>query len=582
MEIEGVPQTAIESSQREVSNFARRKAIRAANELARRQIEALRLYKPMPAQEEFHKCNASECLLQGGNRGGKSLAAFAEDARAVLNLDPYKKYPERDGVLAIVGYKEWHIGNVIYPYLFRAGAFKIIRDEETEEWRVYRPWVPQDMARKDQAKPAPPLIPRRLVEKIVWKDRGKNIFSSAFLTTGWEIKAFSSNSRPDQGYQADLIHIDEDVINPQWYEEAKGRLIDREGRLIWSALPHDDNDAIARFVERAETQAEEHSAGGQKPSSVVVRLTMEENPYLPAKAKADAIAGWKSMGDEVYRKRALGELITDSVMMYPMWSRGLHDVHSYVGRFGRLIDKYIESQSVPRDWCLRLAVDPGHHTAAAVFVATPPGAEFHLVYDEIYIHGCTAAKIAKSLREKTKDRWFQSFLIDAHGGNLTSLDTGISPREAYESELAKLSVRCADSGSTFFPGCSIIAYREELMRGMLSVDGSGRPQIICDFERCPNLEREMRRFRKKRINGQIVDTGNRRADTHAVECLEYLAAFLHDAGEPYVRPKSVLKHDTPGKRRVRAYHQRVAERRAMDNPFGITSTIILGPQGTIS
>jgi len=577
----GIPDGALERLTASNSNFSRKKALRVANEIAKRRIEALKLYEPQPTQLEFHKDTSPECMLQGGNRGGKSLAAFVEDARAVLGKDPYNKYPKRDGVLAIIGYKESHLGGVVYPYLFKAGAFKIIRDEETGLWRVYRPWVPQDLARKSEAKPAPPLIPPRMIEKIVWKDRGKNVFSNVFLKTGWEIKAFSSRSKPDQGYSSDLIHIDEDVLDPRHYEEAAGRLIDRSGRLIWSALPHDDNDAIARFSERAETQAEEYERGGPVPTSVVYRISMEANPFLPAAAKKAAIAGWKSMGDDVYRKRALGELITDSVLMYPMWNRGVHDVDRYADQ-SKEAAAYLKNRVVPLHWCRRLAVDPGHDTGAAVLLATPPSGKFHVVYGEIYIHQCTAAKIAKALESVTNSVWFQTFIIDSHGGNLTSLDTGIAPREAYEREMRKLQVKCVDSGSKFIPGCSVIAYREEVTRGMLSVDGTGMPAILVDFNTCPNLDREMRRFRKKKVNGQVVDTGNRRTNTHAVECLEYTATYLNDASEAYIKPKGRRKKLTPGQQRVRDYKKRKKQRQEAANPFGVSSTIILGPQGTYS
>jgi hypothetical protein len=561
------------------SSFAKKKALRVASEIAKRRIEALNLYVPQPTQDDFHKCTAPECMLQGGNRGGKSLAAFIEDARAVLGKDPYNKYPKRDGVLAIVGYKESHLGGVVYPYLCKAGAFKIIRDKETDLWRVYRPWVPQDVARKKEAKPAPPLIPPRMIEKIVWKDRGKNVFSSIHLKTGWEKKAFSSRSKPDQGYQADLIHIDEDVLDPRHYEEAAGRLIDRSGRLIWSALPHDDNDAIARFSERAETQEEEHQRGGPKPTTVVYRISMESNPYLPEEAKRAAVAGWKSMGDDVYRKRALGELITDSVLMYPMWNRGLHDIDRYGDHLQEAKD-FLRSRKVPINWCRRLAIDPGHDTAAGILIATPPSAKWHLVFGEIYIRQCTAKMIAKAISDATAGTWFQTFLIDSHGGNLTSMDTGVSPREAYEREMKSLDVRCVETKNKFIPGCSVIAYREEVTRGMLAVQGAGVPQILVDFSACPNLDREMRRFRKKKSNGMVTDTGNRRTNTHAIECLEYLATYLTDANQPYIKPKGKRKPLTAGQMRVRAYRKRKKERQEAKNPFGITSTIILGPQGT--
>ena len=577
----GMPKDILERVGQSQNNYAKRKALRAAGELAKRKIEALKLYCPQPSQDDFHRCRSPEVMLMGGNRAGKSLAAFVEDARAVLGKDPYGKYPLKDGVLAIIGYKESHLGSVVYPYLFKAGAFKMIRDEETGLFRTYRPWVPQDQKRKKEAKPAPPLIPPRMIEKIVWKDRGKNVFSSVYLTNGWEIKAFSSRSRPDQGYQADLIHIDEDVLDPRHYEEAAGRLIDRSGRLIWSALPHDDNACIARFAERAETQAFNHAGGGKEPTTVVYQVSMESNPYLPEEAKAAAIAGWKSMGEDVYRRRALGELVTDSVLMYPMWKPGIHDIEKYEGQLKGEADAYLKDRMVPRNWCKRLAVDPGHATSAAVLIATPPSGSWHLAFGEIYIHQCTARMIAQALDKVTQDVWFQSFLIDAHGGNLTSMDTGVSPREAYEREMQLLDVQCVETKHRFVPGCSVIAYREEITRGMLSVDGTGSPRILVDFNACPNLDREMRRFRKKRVNGTVVDTGNRRSNTHAVECLEYLATYLNDIPEPYVKPKGRRVKETHSQRLVKNYHKRVKQRREANNPFGITNTIILGPQGYI-
>lgn len=576
----GMPRNALQDLG--ASSYSKKKALRIANEIASRRIEALNLYVPQPTQDDFHRCRSPECMLMGGNRGGKSLAAFVECARAVLGKDPHGKYPVRDGVLGIVGYKQWHIGNVIYPYLFKAGAFKIIRDAETDLWRVYRPWVPQDIARKKEAKPAPPLIPPRMIEKFVWQDRAKNIFSNVFLKTGWEIKAFSSASKPEQGWQADLLAFDEDILDPSWYAEAAGRLIDRGGRLIWSALPHDANDAMARFAERADTQQESYERGGDKPTTVVYRISMESNPYLPEDAKKAAVAGWKSMGDDVYRKRALGELVTDSVLMYPMWRHGIHSVDKYAGQLGGEPDQYLKNKTVPINWCRRLAVDPGHDTGAAILIATPPSGNWHLVYGEIYIHQCTAAKIAKALDKATSGVWFQSFLIDAHGGNLTSMDTGVSPREAYEREMQELNVACIETKSRFVPGCSVIAYREEITRGMLSVDGSGAPQILIDFDACPNLDREMKRFRKKKVNGNVTDTGNRRANTHAIECLEYLATYLNDSPQPYVKPKGRRRIETPGQRRVRAYRKRMSQRQEALNPFGVSSTIILGPQGSIS
>ena len=86
-----------------LSQFERQELKNLQNELRERKVEALKLYRPNPNQEEIHKCRASEVLVIGGNRSGKSLCTFVEDARAVTGQDPFDKYPKKDGVLVIIG-----------------------------------------------------------------------------------------------------------------------------------------------------------------------------------------------------------------------------------------------------------------------------------------------------------------------------------------------------------------------------------------------------------------------------------------------------------------------------------------------
>ena len=161
-------------------------------ERSRRRLEALRLYEPLPFQERFHACHSKEVLIQAGNQVGKSLCAFVEDARAATGQDPHGKYPKENGVMVCLGMDEGHIGRVIHKYLFRAGSFKIIRDAATGEWRCWKQWVKDDWARKDEAKPAPPLIPPRMIKNFAWKKRAQHVFEVCELKNGWTIYAMGS------------------------------------------------------------------------------------------------------------------------------------------------------------------------------------------------------------------------------------------------------------------------------------------------------------------------------------------------------------------------------------------------------
>jgi hypothetical protein len=52
-------------------------------EIASRQSESLKLFKPLPTQEAFFASEASERLAIGGNRGGKTTVTVVEIARVV-------------------------------------------------------------------------------------------------------------------------------------------------------------------------------------------------------------------------------------------------------------------------------------------------------------------------------------------------------------------------------------------------------------------------------------------------------------------------------------------------------------------
>ena len=67
-----------------VSLFKTIQARNLVTELAKRKLESLRLYEPLPLAEQFHESKAYERILLGSNRSGKTLAAAVEVARAEI------------------------------------------------------------------------------------------------------------------------------------------------------------------------------------------------------------------------------------------------------------------------------------------------------------------------------------------------------------------------------------------------------------------------------------------------------------------------------------------------------------------
>lgn len=543
-------------------------------EKAKRESEALRLYEPLPFQDKFHSSNAKEVLIQAGNQVGKSLCAFVEDARAATGQDPYGKYPKENGIMVCLGMDEGHIGRTIHKYLFRKGSFKIIKDNVSGKWRSWKPWIESDWERKSESKPAPPLIPERFIKQFAWKKRAQHVFEICELHNGWTIYAMGSKGDPSQGFQADLVHIDEDLERSEWYDEMIARLSMRDGKLRWSALPHSKNDALVNLAERAEDEENEENA-----STLVMRATIFDNPFMPEQVKQENIKRWKAKGEDEFRKRALGELVTDSVLMYPNFSKDVHNAIRFEEPRNKVQEYLANNDGKPgKEWCKYMVVDPGHSVCAVTFYAIPPpGLGNNIVcYDELYIHNCTAAKFGNMVAQKVQQHGgqFESFIIDAHGGRIREIGTGVLPRIQYSKELERHNVRSNRTGSNFLSGSDDVPGREMKLRSWINIQSSGTPTLLVVVARCPNLCREFNRFKKKTINGFITDQGNRRGNCHAIETLEYAAAH----GLKYVKPKSKRVIRGRVAQILRGRKMRSAQRSAKKQGLS-TNTINLGPQG---
>lgn len=562
--------------------YQEQRAKEILGELASRRSEALKLYEPSPFQQRFHASRAKEVACIKGNQVGGSLALYAELARALTGQDPHGKYPKENGKAVAIGYGEDHIGRVIFPYLFMPGAFKVIRDLETREWRTYRPWPMAqggDLERADEAKKSPPLVPKRFIKgKIAWEDRGKRIFKRVEFINGWELEGLNSRGDPknSQGYQIDLACIDEDMAKEGWYDELLARATMRKGYLRWAAMPHDKNDELLNLMWRAEDESKK-----DHPRTEIIRATIFDNPYLPEESRKENLRIFASQGEDVVRRRAYGELCTESRLMYPAFSESFHNAVKFEEP-RLLVQKLLTERQgePPNDWCRYVSIDPGHSIAAATFWAIPPEGigDFAVCYDEIYLTNATAATFADAMQMKTRDRVIQEFILDMHGGRLREIGSGLQPWEQYKAAFEARGIASVATGSSFTPGCDNIKAREGMLRAWMEIRHDGTSKFLVVVGKCPNLVRELKRFRKKTaiVNGAEVvsDEGNRRGGTHAIETCEYAAAH----GLRYVKPKQVTVELTPYDRMILADKRR--RLKAMKNAaLGSGGGIVLGPVG---
>ena len=509
-----------------LSEHAKQQLLELEREKARRSLEPLRLYVPNDYQRPFHECMAKETLLIGGNRSGKTMSAMMELAWAATGTHPIKdKYPDGPLNIGIVG-KGWrHIGLVIYPYLFKAGAFYVIKDEQTGLWRAYHPLNDKD--RKGERKPAPPLIPQRMIKQQSWILKSAGAIQSCELHNGTNIWFFSSDAEPSQGFALDLLAIDEDLDNEQWVGEGLARLADRRGRFQWSAMPHSKCESLLTLSERAD-KAEEEGQGHIKKFT----FTFLDNPYIDQEEKDRMVERWAALGEDVLRQRCSGEFVFDSYLVYPTFNMAAHGYDRSKFKNGL----------VPEDWTRIAAIDPGHAVCAVLFAAVPPDESMVLVYDELYLRGCTADILASNMHEKVAGHTFHAFIIDIHGAKLTELGTGKTPQQQYSEAFARLGIASTTTGNSFIPGSDNIQAGLQAVRMAMSIKGDGTTWLKVLRGACPNLERELRRYKKKTMNvgGQVIvtDEPSKKGDNHAADCLRYLIAYDPEYHKP---PENVEK-----------------------------------------
>jgi hypothetical protein len=521
---------------------------RLAHELARRKCEAMHLYEPLVNQAAFHLSRTRIRLLRGSNRGGKTLPAAVEVARALTNRDPYKKYPARDGRWFAVGKDLDHCGQVMYRKLFRAGAFRIIRDRATGQWRALRPWLVEDQEREGEARLAPPLIPSRFVQEIAWENKKESIPSLIRLTNGWELSFYSSLGKPPQGSDIDGWWFDEEIVDSEWYPEMSARIIDRHGRGIWSATPQAGTDQLLELHDRADQER-----GLIKKSVEEFVILLRNNPHIREEDKAEFA---RDLSDDERAVRVEGEFIALSFKVYPEFAMSLHGVDWF---------------SIPREWTRYMVVDPGHSVCAVLFGAVPPVSEgnFCYLYDELYIRQCHAALFAEQVASRAAGQRFQAFLIDQRMGVQTELGVGITVAQQYANALREKNIKSDATGSHF------IYASDDVLQGITSVhgwlrlreDGTTRLRVLRGA--LPNFEYEMSRYHKMREKGQILDKPNQRKNNHLMDCIRYLAQY-----DPrYVKWRAGKHPAGPAMSAYRAKQKRKRE------GAGGASSVNLGPGG---
>lgn len=522
-----------------------------------RDSHPLRLYRPLPGgQNNFLLSKARKRILRGGNRAGKTVTCAMEFASAALGIPLYDKdgneiefkYPkDRPLVMWIIAVDLFHIARNIHRLLFKPGAFKVIKDEQTGQTRAVRPGCPNDKAREKEFKFSSPLIPEKFISEWSWENKAQRVFNVVRLTNGTEIYAFSSKGDAPQGDKCDLIWVDEDLANDEFIKEAAVRILDNGGRFMWSAFPHQGNEALIALSEEAERCDKE------KPTCEEFVIRMSDNPHLNQEAVTDILSG---MSEEERRSRDDGDFCTDYVSMFPAFSEFANGIR-VEGNGQDAIDKAIAENNFepPDDWTRYLVLDPGHARPAVLFAAVPPQHFDPLreptivVYDEIAVNRIDAEETARLVDKKARNQSFEAFIIDGHAGRQTSMGRGETIQQLYAAAFERHKLKSRSTGNGFVQGSDNVDAGNECIREGLKIRKDGHSKIRLIRDKVPNLVRQLKKYRKTITKDHVQDKPAPNQVDDLVHCLRYLAAF----DPKYRKPDKSIAQQSPAYRAFLAF-----------------------------
>jgi hypothetical protein len=430
------------------------------------------------------------------HNSGKTTCGAIECARCVTNYTD--RYPKK-GTFVIVGKDFDTISAGVWPRLFEPGSFKTIRDRASGTMRAVRPWELYDKEHPELWKPAEPILPHRLIDKIVWLNKGKGIPTIVHMKTGWQIRIYSGESIPKAGFEADVGWMDEEVKNELWERELRMRLVDRNGSLYWTATPENSTPALyglyARFL------------AGDKDVSAFT-LSSENHPHHSDEALRRSQA---DMTDDDYQVKVLGHFRLGSAIVFPEfdWKK-------------LAVDEF----EIPSNWTRYLAIDPGFNPCSVLFLAVPPdddpkhGGHVY-VYDELVVERSSAEILAERLKEKIGDQRFELFLIDRHGGRLSEAGSGENSEDQYRRTFKAAGIESRRQGSAFTAGCDDSNVRINAARAWMR----GENPILRIFKRCAVTKWQTERYHYGRDRHGIITNKPVKRNDHLCDMLGTFADY---------------------------------------------------------
>lgn len=517
----------------------------AIKALAEKRGLAINAFRPQSHQEPiFVQPRPRYMGVQGGNRGGKTISLMALGSGVAMDKQitfadgskhecrmPWQK--GRPVLIWIICIDQRHIGEVVYPALFKAGFFKrfqVVHDPITKEFRAY------DHIKDAKLKPRqhPPFIPKQYVGSISWESKADKIFNSATIVEPGtdnvlaEIKCYTSKGDAPQGRVADLVYIEEQLAHQGYIGELMARIVDVSGQIVWSSWNADggEDDDLARFNEMLDREIEANTGRAKR-----VILTMSGNKTFTKEMVEDFLAGCAT--EEERLQRDLGIRPSEKLRMYPLFDKEIHTALGHDDELARVLKR--TDGIPPKTWTRTLILDPGTQHPGVLLCAVPPPelGDYFVPYQQIYPGRADPIQLAKIVAPEVRGWMFHNFIIDYRAGRAQSI--GLSHRvvDAYRMAFKEEGLSCHLTKHGFTFASDDVGGRQLVLQSWMHPGKSGLPRLRVVTHRCPDLCEQLRKIKKDTVRKEVRDDRKLAGQaSDLVDALEYYAA----SGPRYIRP----------------------------------------------
>jgi len=441
-------------------------------------------YKPDHSKDRnqlgFHSSHAAIRIAEGGNQSGKSKAGAHEIYWTADGTHPYLKTPSNPKI---------YILSAEYRTI-QEGIWKHLRGL-LWKWKIIK---------------FGPPIPRFNIPSYIHYEGEKGFCQIEMISS----QGGEAARRKVQSADVDLVVVDEEIDESLWNELMMRRLV-RGGKVIITATAYRSEPWLLELEDRAESG---------DPRVELFRF----DTY--AALRAGHID--RETYDEIEQNLTSDE---KAVRL-----RGLSRRHQGLvyGDFGQT--HVCDPFEIPKDWDRYCAIDPGHRTAAVLWLAISPN-DKHYIYRALYFHGTHIFELAD--RVFLHEHWVRRdgcWVPDEKSEKLAM--RWIDPSEFGTNPTGdpKSGNLLASYGMPCVPAINDVEYGINLCQRTLMAGLDGTPQLRV-FRDCTLFLKEIRSYRRVRdvrdgTKAERSDKPVKRND-HLLDCWRYIIA-----GQPEYRTRS--------------------------------------------